>query len=295
MSKEPFTTRGEFYWVNSQRFGRVSWRANPVNGWCQAAELIKNPDDSNQVGEKIVQGVTKYFPKNQARHSAGVDPVDHRVHIEGKMTADIEVVSSRRSKPVMFVKRKYDTAIDGELSQEILEERERQGIKYPYKTNRYVIMMDTRTYDPNVFNERALMICWYHGCEIQVENQKPGLANWFYEANCEAFLQNQYIPLSSNKRSNPFADGTAASTSSIQEYTDLKSAYIQYFGHTIPFRELIEDDLVFQPHKTQEHDYSVAGGWTEVSGIVRPKTKQLKYVNIEDLLPSYDEYGIPQN
>lgn len=297
MSREPFTTKGEFYWVGNIRFGKVAWRSNPDNGWCKVSSLILNPEETNLVGNKLVGGKTKYFPKNTARYAAGVDPVDHRVFSEGKQTADVEVVSVRRSKPVMFVKRKYDTAIDGELSQEILEARERDGIKFPYKTNRYVVMNDTRTYDPNVFNERVLMICWYHGCEVQVESQKQGLQNWFYESNCEEFLQKQYVPVSTEKlkRSNPYSDGTAASPMSIQEYTDLKSTYIQYFGHTIDFRELIEDDLIFQPNKTQEYDYSVAGGWTEVACIVRPRNVPQKVIDISQLMPTFDMEGNPTN
>lgn len=297
MSKEPLTTKGEFYWVGNVRFGRVSWRSNPVNGWCQVSALITNPEETNLIGTKSIGGVTKYFPKNAGRFASGVDPVDHRIFVDGKQSVDSEVVSVRRSRPVMFVKRKYDAAIDGELSQEILEERERNGIKFPYKTNRYVCMMDNRTYDPNVFNERALMICWYFGCEVQIEAQKPGLQNHFYLANCEAFLQNQYIPVSAlpAKRVNPFAEGTAASTTTINQYTDLKGTYIEYFCHTIVFRELIEDDLQFEPHKTEEYDYSVAGGWTEVACIVQPKRQERKFIDIGNYMPMYDQDGTPQN
>lgn len=295
MSREPLTSKGEFYWVDNKRFGTARWRSNPVNGWCQVAGLITDPKETNLVETKTVGGVTKYFPKNQAKHCAGLDPVDHRVFTEGKTTIETEVVNVRRSKPVMFVKRKYDSAIDGELTQEILEEREKAGIKFPYKTNRYIVMMDSRTYDPNIFNERVLLICWYFGCEIQIESQKPGTQNYFYTANCEGFLQNQYVPISNTKKTNPHADGTAASRSSIQEYTDLKSAYIQYFGHTICFRELIEDDLVFQPQNTELYDYSVAGGWTEVSAIVRPKNPPKKYIDVAQLMPMFDENGVPMN
>jgi hypothetical protein len=97
------------------------------------------------------------------------------------------------------------------------------------------------------------------------------------------------------RRQNPNADGTAASATSINEYTDLKSTYIQYFGHTIDFRELIEDDLQFQPQKTEEFDYSVAGGWTEVACLVRPKNAPKRVLDITKILPVFDLYGVPHN
>lgn len=293
MSKAPLTSKVEFYWENNVRFSKVRWRHNPVNGWCQVAWLPDNPEETNLVGTKVVGDKRRYFPKNEAKFALGNDPVDHRVTVEGKSNGDDEVSTTRRSRPVLFAKRKYDSAIDGPLTQDILEQRAKE--KYPYKTNRYILMMDVRTSDPNVFYERALMICWFLGASVQVETQKPGLQNWFFEAGCEDFLQQEYIPQSSNKAHNPYSQGTAASTTSIHEYTEAKATYIEYFGHTIPFRELIEDDLVFKPHKTTEHDYSVASGWTELACKVQPRQKEKKHIDIFTMLPMYDQQGNPLN
>lgn len=293
MSREPMTSKVEFYWENNVRFSKVKWRHNPVNGWCQAAWLPDNPEETNLVGTKVVADKRKYYPKNESKFALGNDPVDHRVTVEGKSNGDDEVSTTRRSRPVLFAKRKYDSAIDGPLTQDILEQRARE--KYPYKTNRYVLMMDVRTSDPNVFYERALMICWFLGASVQVETQKPGLQNWFYEAGCEDFLQQEYVPESSNKARNPYSQGTAASTTSIHEYTEAKATYIEYFGHTIPFRELIEDDLVFKPHKTTEHDYSVAGGWTELACKIQPRQKEKRHIDLLTMLPMFDGQGNPLN
>lgn len=293
MATSPLTSKVDFFWINGVRFGKVGWRHNPINGFAQISSLPQTPDEANLVETKLIGGIYKHYPKNEEKYCAGVDPVDHRVMIEGKTSDDDEVITTRRSRPVMFWKRKYDPAIDGQLSQEILEKRYKE--RYPYKTNKYIVMMDARTTDPFVFYERALMICWFLGASVQSETQKPGLMNYFYANNCEAFLQEEYVPESSTKRINPYAVGTAANATSINQYTELKAWYIEYFCHLIDFRELLEDDMVFNPKKTTEFDYSVAGGWTEVASIVKPKVKQKTFMDISQFLPMTDQYGNPLN
>lgn len=293
MATHPFTSKVDFFWIDGVRFGKVGWRHNPVNGFAQISFLPQTPEECNLVDKKLVGGVWKYSPKNTSRWCAGIDPVDHRVMIEGRTADDDQVITTRRSKPVMFWKRKYDTLIDGPLNQDILEQRARE--KYPYKTNRYAVMMDTRTTDPFVYYERALMICWFLGCDAQSETQKPGFINYCYQQNCEAFLQEEYVPEYSTKKVNPYATGTAANTTSINQYTEFKAWYIDYFGHTIDFRELIEDDMVFNPKKTTEFDYSVAGGWTEVACVVQPRQVERKFIDISNYLPITDAHGNPLN
>ncbi len=291
MNTTPLADKVEFYWQNNVRFSKVLWRHNPQFGWAHVTELLEKAD-ANRVVTKSVKSIIKYFPEGNEKHRAGVDPVDHGVVVEGK-SGDEEMVTTRRSRPVMFVKRMYDTAIDGPLNQEILEERAR--IKYPYKTNKRILMMDARPYDPNVYYERALMICWFYGCSVQVEDQKPGLKNWFYLNNCEGFLQQKYVPISDTKKKNPYTEGTPASTLSINEYTDALAYDIEYFGHNECFKELLEDLLLFNPKKTTEYDYSVAAGWTELACKIRQRMEVKKLIDIKDLMPMFDESGMPVN
>jgi len=191
---------------------------------------------------------------------------------------------------VMFIKRLYDTAIDGALSTGLMVQRAQE--KFPYKTGKRILMMDVRPNDPHVFYERALMVCWYFGCSIQVENQKPGLMNWFHENNCEGFLQQKYIAISDVKaQKQAYMAGTPASTTAINEYTDALAVDIEYFGHVEPFLELLTDLLVFNPKKTQVHDYTVAAGWTELACKARTKSKPREMIDLNDYFPVFDDYG----
>jgi len=284
---EPILVKGEFYWVDNKRFGEVRFRHNQYTGWAWIHSLITNPKETNLVQRKLGHDRPIFAPTNDAKFIAGVDPVDHGVVIEGK-GGDEEYISTRRSKPVLFVKRKYDSSIDGIISQEILEQRAKE--KFPYKTNRYVAMMDVRPNDPLVFYERALMMMWYFGCSLHAESQKPGIMNYFHEHGCGDFILQKYVAESGYKR-NMTMDGTPASGPIIQEYTGALATYIEYFGHTIPFVDLVEDLLIFNPKKTTEHDYSVAAGFTEMACKIQPKTYTLPVIDIHDFMPGFDEYG----
>src|SRR5678816_648290 len=197
-------------------------RDNPINGWSKWAWVPKNDDEKklmNNVEMYNQDGITRFKPLNTNIFGGGFDPIDHGIVNEDGGNEE-DYVSSRRSKPVLTIKRKYDVSIDGPMSQEILEQRAREH--YPYKTNKRVMMMDARPNDPNVLFERVLMVCWLLGCPLKTESQKPGVINWFHAAGCDDFLLDKYIPILENtKRSDLGVKGTPASTLMINEYTDL--------------------------------------------------------------------------
>jgi hypothetical protein len=304
MSVEPLYSKFELAWEGNKRFGKVIARHNPTNGWLKAAWLPTDPQkDCNLVEQRIIQGVQQYVPKNDNKIAIGFDPIDHGMVVEDGSTSDDEFVSVKRSRPVMTVKLKWDSSIDGNIDQDELILRAKKGrmvenkwvlddkgSKYQWKTNRYVCMMDARPYDPNVLYERALMMCWYFGASLHVESQKPGVIRYFYEHGCGPFIMTKYIPVD-NKRVNPYDEGTPASTLIISEYTGEISTYVEYFGHTIPFIEIVEDLLQFKPSKTREHDYTVAVGFTELSCKMKPKVQTKPIIDIESILPLYDYNG----
>ena len=261
-------------WENNVRFSKLRM-FDDDNGWLKLAWLPRDSEEEswlNNVEVKEVyhpeKGMVKHYgPKNTPRFCAGIDPIDHGVVVDETVGQDA-FVKSRRSRPVMFVKRKYDSSIDGIIDQDILYQRAED--KYPYKTNVYIAMMDDRPGDPNVFFERSLMVCWLFSMQASCESQKPGLINWFHDANCDAFLQNKYVPIEERAKASDMVKGTAASSTMIQEYTGLIATDVEYFSHTYVFVEMIDDDLVFDPSNTREHDYSVSQGWTEVSNKIKP-------------------------
>lgn len=280
-SRTPVTDRIEFYWENNTRDTKVKWRHAPDSGWCQVARGVGFKDMPNnqveQSGTDPERGIPTFRPLNDSL-AIGGDPIEHGVVSQ----------PGRASKPVIFVKSKYDSRIDGEYNQELLEKRAAE--KYPYKTNRYILMFDKRPTDPNKFFEYAIMICVYFGCKIHVENQKYAIINYFHSRGYGEFIMDKYKPENSRPDKVPL-DGTPSSQPLIQNYTSLCAFWIEYFGHTNPFRELGEDNLIFNPMETKIHDYTVAMGFTELACQIKARNVKPPLKDIGEFLPMFNRRG----
>lgn len=287
----PQIRKVDLRWKDNIRFSRVEMFDNPDNGWLQLGWLPRTEDEKkwlNDVERRNEGGTIKYGPKNGHLFGSGVDPIDHGVVVDDSI-ADNEFVSSRRSRPVQYVKRKYDSSVDGAITPELLIQRAAE--KFPYKTNKYIARMGVRPNDPNIFFERSLMICWLFSTPLKCESQKPGLINWFDDANCEDFLQDKYVPILENFKKSDDVKGTPASPMMIQEYTSAIATDVEYFGHTYIFIEMVDDDLIFNPGKTKEHDDTVAQGWTEIGCKIRSKVVALPLREITDYFRSFRRDG----
>lgn len=292
----PITRRIDLYWENNVRFSKVLWRHNPTGGFIETSWLPSKPDEMNLVGKKVLGNETFYFPKNDLNFASGIDPIQHG-----------STGSSTESRPVQFVKSKYKSSIDGQLTQEELIARAQpgkmvdgvwvldpEGKKYQYKTNLFVVMMDHRPHDPNILYERALMICWLFGVSLNVEKQfGGGLMSYFYKYNCGDFILPKFVsefekPVKGESLGD---DGTSASVSYIQEATGDYAAYIEYFGHMIPFRPQLEDALEFNARKTTEHDYTVAGYNTTMAEQIKPKTIPKPVLDLGTIMPRFGPSG----
>jgi hypothetical protein len=284
---EPIVTKGVLEWENKVRFSKVKFRHDP-GGWYTAHSLPTDPAELNQVQKTVLRDDARYTPLNNNKIAIGLDPIDHGTVVDGTESTD-EYTSNRRSRPVLFVKRKYDSSIDGVLTQELLDQRRDE--RYPYKTNRDIGMMDVRPNDPNVLFERILLICWYFGAGVHGESNKPGFINYLKANNCGDFVVGKYVGEDEDTEKSTSQDGTPASQMIIQEYTSAIATYVEYFGHTIPFVELLDDLLLFKPAKTKEFDYAVAKGFTELSCKIKPKYVPPPVLEIHDFMPGFDENG----
>jgi hypothetical protein len=280
----PIFSRYDLRWENNKRFTKVIPVHNPNGGWLKATWLFPDFNESNKVEKKEYSSGTFYQPLNDSNFVAGVDPIDHGTITDVKGDSDDEFIDSRRSKPVLLIKRKYDSSVEGILDQDILDQRASE--RYQYKTNVYVAMMDVRPHDPNVFFERSLMICWLFGVSLHVESSKPGVINYFHLNGCGDFILKKYTPDYEQKRA-MLPEGSPATTATIQAYTSAISTYVQYWGHTIPFRELIEDLLLFSPRDTKQFDFAVAMGWTELADQMKPKNIPLPMLDLLTIMPSW--------
>ena len=280
-SQTPMVDRVEFYWENNIRDTKVRWRHAPENGWCQIARGVNFKDiPNNQViqrGQDQETGVKLWFPQ-VTNILIGCDPIEHGVVSQ----------PGRSSKPVIYARSKYDESIDGVLSQELLEHR--AEIKFPYKTNRPLLLFDKRPSDPNKFFEYAIMICVYFGAEIHVESQKPAIISYFHQRGYGAFIKHKFKAEYERPDRTPI-DGTPSSQPLIQRYTSLIAFQKEYFCHLMPFREILEDNLGFGPSNTKVHDYTVAEGFCELAGEMKPTSVPPAIKDITEYFHTFDRYG----
>jgi hypothetical protein len=297
----PLYSRFKVEWKNKIRFSELVF-SHDENGWFKSGWMFPG-DTWVTLANKVKQNSDgTYVPLNGSIFTAGLDPVDHRVAIQVSTgIGEDQVMTTRRSKPVMRVKRRYDPFVDvitddesahgfgeagspGFVTQELLEYR--RDTEYPYKTGVTIGMIDERHHDANVNFERELMICWLFGMEIMIESAKPGAINYFIANKCQDFLKMKYVPEASNKQDYQ-GEGTPANPMTINEYTDALGTMIEYYGHTEIFPEFNDDYLQFNPAKTKEFDYAVSSGWTELGEKVRPKSVQLPVLDLLTIMPSW--------
>lgn len=240
----------DFIWEGGVEFGKVM---TVPGDSCKVTRIIKNPDERNMVvdrGEGM--GIYRYMPVNDSAYCAGLDPIQHKI-IPGE--------TGRKSKPIMYVKRKYDSALEGPTSPQI--KAQRMVDKFDYKTGIPELRYDLRPNDPVIFYDHILKICWYYGIKVLVELQYgAALISHFESKGCGLFIMKRPDITRTSKRFNQETDGVSASTGTTQIFTGLIAHDVEYYGHKYPFLELATDLLSFDPYDTLEFDDSVAWGLT---------------------------------
>lgn len=282
MRKPPPMRRFDLQWENNVRFSKIVMQDNP-SGWFKTTKVFTGEEAEriyNQVSRRVENGEQRFAPLNDNLFASGLDPIDHGMVVSDSPMGEDGFTSSRKSKPVLLIKSKYDTAIDGMMDFELMKQRAKE--KFPYKTGIHVAMMDERPGDPNVLFERVLMVLWLMGISVGVESQKPGVINWLRKAGCSDFIWHKYVPDEKKTRPGDMVEGTPASQPIIQEYTGLIATDVEYFGHTYPFIEVVNNDLRFRPDKTREFDYTVSQGNMEIAAQMRPRNQRPKPRQIEE-------------
>ena len=106
--------------------------------------------------------------------------------------------------------------------------------------------------------EDVLKTCWYFGCQVLYESQKPGVGKHFIDNNCEKFLVK--IP--------GYKDyGIPSTTENKEALLYATEEYIENYIEKVPFLSLIDDWIKFDVLKTQKFDLSMAAGWTLIADI----------------------------
>jgi Hom_end-associated Hint/Homing endonuclease len=120
---------------------------------------------------------------------------------------------------------------------------------------------------PSVFFEDMVMMAVYYGCEVNIENNKTGLIDYFQERGYTEFLYWVHGARTA---------GTYASDSTKQQAYEIASNYISDDCDLVFFPRLLEDLTMFDLSDSTKYDRAMAFLWTMFS-----VGNQLKMSDIE--------------
>jgi len=236
---ENITEKGEFVWQDGVRDSKVLWKPSK-NGHWEVCWLPKDEIETNKIAKR---GDT-FSPNNMANFVMAVDPFDHKITEDGKMSNGAGIVLRKRT-PL------------------------NEGDAY---SRAFVAKYCHRPDLPSVYYEEMLKAAVYFGCEILYENNKAGIMDYFEQRGYGNFMM--WLP----DRLKP---GIAASDVSKQFGAELTDAYIRQDYDKIFFKDLISDWLDFKIDKSTKYDLAMAAMWclvAEAAKVSRKDTTEVRDV-----------------
>ena len=242
---ENLESRGDFISEGGDPDGKVFFVADP-NGKCTIPSLPR-PDKQNLVldnGKHM--GANRFSPMNDLMFCMGTDPINYGATASGK-----------GSTPVVHVKRKYDSVLEGVNTPELM--RQRKEDRYQYKTGIPACRYAYRPTDPYIYYDYVIRICRFYGCKIHIErNAGMGLIRYMEERGYSDFIMYRPEITRTSARSDQATQGSATSKQHTQFATSITARDIEYFGHCYFSKEMTEDLLAFDPNNTVDHDDTMA-------------------------------------
>jgi len=245
---EHLVSRGDFIWKDGVEDGKVVFVHNNTNGSFYVAWLPKTDEETNLVKEiRSVNGTRQFKPLNDDKFAIATDPIDHGVTVDG-----------RRSNAASYGFRKFDLLIDDPHA------TDEKG-RLLWETYNFIIEYIHRPSEPTMYYESMIRLCCFLGCQLLAENQKRGIITHFTNRGYGAFIMSRPKFTFTAKGNQQDTPGIPASKPMIQQYTGKLQTFVEYHGHRIPFKRLIQDLLQFDPNKPTKHDPSVGAGLTLIA------------------------------
>ena len=207
---------GNFHWVDGVHGNDVYWAPAKDGRWKLRYELSE--------GANKIQRYSDWSrPGNTTRFVIGVDPYDHRTTES----------TAKRSKGAFYTYMKSD-ATNPDMSESFVSE--------------YIFRPPTA----NMFYEDVMKTAIYFGCQVFIENNKPGIIQYFINHGMNPFLMK--LPGKQNF-------GLATTAKVIEDIAALTGDYIFYNIDKVFFTNLVDDWLNFDVEDTRKYDAAMAAGY----------------------------------
>lgn len=261
--------KGNFYWIDGVRFGKVGWNPDPINGrwilnWMPVVE---------QRNRQVIKN-GKRAPALTELTCAGLDPFDNNT-----------TVDDRKSDAASYVFLKFDPL-------------------NPYETGNFICEYVGRPNESDKMFEDILMQAIFYGHEILIESNKIGCINFFLRHGYENYLMRrpeETQTKSSRKMEDDFgipmsgAEARQALVYAIESHVINRVGVIQEEGKEAYWGRLYFDKLL-----QNLLDYDVEDDWTKYDSMIGaglallasrkyiPKKKEIKPMKS---FPKYNTSG----
>jgi hypothetical protein len=260
-AKQNEPVRGNFVWAGGVQDSTVNWHPDPNGRWL--VSWHPKPEDRNN--QRNASG--HRYP-NGTQVVAGVDPFDHRVTTDNK-----------RSDAASYCFLKYSPWGGG---------------------NCFVSEYINRPATPELFYEDMIMQMVYYSGELLVENNKPGLINYFRQRGYLGYLmkrpeetmtkfstkqQEVGIPMTGEAARDALVNGLVSYVYENIGYNPESDSY-----GNCQFERLLDDWLNFDVLKWTDYDPTVASGLAILAS-KKPKYKSQDITFIKDFHQRFSNKG----
>lgn len=243
--------RGDMVWENGVPLTKSLFIPNKQGKfWIPKGFKFDSETDCNNV----VKRGNSYWPGNTSKYTCGLDGFDHN------LTED-----NRKSNAALYVLKRHNP-----MNPSGLYDRA------------FVLEYVTRPATAAIMYDDVMKVCFYFGCALLFENNKPGIGNYFKGNKCTAFL----IHLDDYKE-----PGIPCTPQNKQTGVDIIEEHIHNHLDKVYYKRVIQSWIRFNVNDTQKEDESMGSMWTlfsdrykiikrDISSNLRPITDYVRKYKI---------------
>jgi len=277
---EKTLVRGNFYWIDGIKFGKVGWKPNETGRFL--VSWIPDKEHQNRFIEKQVFGIKTKCPVNNYSATLACDPYDKDAVVDSKLVSTESGVQHNLGSR---------GAIHGLT-----------GFNLNFApSNEFFLEYICRPKNAEMFFEDALMACIFYSIPMLTENNKQSMLEYFWRNGFRGYSTTRFdkdpMKLSADEKKlggipNSSPNMINAHWTAIETYID------RYVGHytptesetkirevnamgCMPFNKTLQDWLKFDPKKRTDYDASISSGLAIMAinqELYKPKEEKKKAV-----------------
>lgn len=277
---EKTLVRGNFYWIDGIKFGKVGWKPNETGRFL--VSWIPDKEHQNRFIERQVFGIKTKCPVNNYSATLACDPYDKDAVVDSKLVSTESGVQHNLGSR---------GAIHGLT-----------GFNLNFApSNEFFLEYICRPKNAEMFFEDALMACIFYSIPMLTENNKQSMLEYFWRNGFRGYSTTRFdkdpMKLSADEKKlggipNSSPNMINAHWTAIETYID---RYIGLYSPTesetkirevgqmgcMPFNKTLQDWLKFDPTKRNAYDASISSGLAIMAinqELYKPKEEKKKAV-----------------